>query len=264
MTQQQHHTAPITLYTYTMSPYAEKVHCYLLYKKLDFHCFYVNPLRVKKELPIGKQIPVLSVGPDSKADSTPIGLWLDELFPDKPLLLPTDESRRQKLLDIDNWVSHRLIPSNFRLFPGTGITLRRALNGWRLGQVLHKTSHGGMPKILQASWPLILSQLGFLKHAVAMADPDIPVQEARVKIYQEFLSKLEGGPFLGGENSPTMPDLGAYPQFVAPFEAGLRGAEDILNYPEIMAWIHRMQPYLSGTPALIPPIALKYQMPTHV
>lgn len=53
-----------------MSPYAAKVHCFLLYKKLDFECFYISPFHVKQDLPIGKQIPVLCVGEERRADST--------------------------------------------------------------------------------------------------------------------------------------------------------------------------------------------------
>jgi hypothetical protein len=37
-----------------MSPFAAKVHCFLLYKRLDFECFYINPLRVKQDLPLGR------------------------------------------------------------------------------------------------------------------------------------------------------------------------------------------------------------------
>ena len=35
----------IRLSTYAMSPYAAKVHCFLLYKKLDFECFYIVSVR---------------------------------------------------------------------------------------------------------------------------------------------------------------------------------------------------------------------------
>ena len=91
-------TPLITLYTYAMSPYAAKVHCFLLYKQLDFECFYVNPMRVKEDLPVGREVPVLTVGDESRADSTPIGLWLDELFPDHPRLLPEEGKERDRLL----------------------------------------------------------------------------------------------------------------------------------------------------------------------
>jgi glutathione S-transferase len=103
-----------------MSPYAAKVHCFLLYKKLEFECFYINPFRVKDDLPIGKQIPVLTVGEEHCADSTPIGLWLDELFPDAPMLLPDDPVERDALLRIDDWASQSMIPASFRSYPGEG------------------------------------------------------------------------------------------------------------------------------------------------
>jgi len=67
----------ITLYHGTMSPYGAKVLTALQYKKLPFSIYYINPLRVKKDLPIGKTVPVLRVGSEVKNDSTPICIWLD-------------------------------------------------------------------------------------------------------------------------------------------------------------------------------------------
>jgi glutathione S-transferase len=112
---------PVTLYTYVMSPYAAKVHCFLLYKRLRFECFYINPLRVKQDLPAGRQIPVVTIGGESRADSTPIGLWLDERIPQLPRLLPESGDEREQLLKIDDWITHCLIPGSFRFFPGEGI-----------------------------------------------------------------------------------------------------------------------------------------------
>ena len=111
----------IRLYSYAMSPFAAKVHCFLLFKRLDFECFYINPLRVEQDLPIGRQIPVVTVGEESRADSTPIGLWLDELFPDTPRLLPQASDERAQLLDVDGWISDHLIPGSFRSYPGAGV-----------------------------------------------------------------------------------------------------------------------------------------------
>lgn len=252
---------PITLYTFTMSPYAEKVHCYLQYKRLPFQCFYINPLRLKKDLPIGTQVPALTVGHESRTDSSAIGLWLDEIFPDQPRLLPEDPGQKKTILAIDQWVTHRLIPSNFRNYPGVGFTPRRVLNGWRLGQVLHKTSHGGMPRSLQVLWPLILSQLGFLQEMVAMTDRQLPLKNANRRIRDEFLEHLGAGPFLGGMDKPSLADLSAYPHFVAPYMAGLRGAEEILEYPEILQWMQDVRGYLIDTPPLIPSVARKREFP---
>jgi len=242
--------APIRLYTYAMSPFAAKVHCFLLFKKLDFECYYINPLRVSKELPVGRQIPVVTVGTESRADSTPIGLWLDELFPDAPRLLPEGHEERERLLGIDEWVSNHLIPGSFRSYPGAGID--RILNGWKLGHVMANTARGGLPIILRASWPLIILRVGFIRRLVAMADDGLSVGDSKRKLYDEFLAHLGDGPFLGGRKTPSLPDLSAYPQFALYYAIGFRGGEDILERPALMEWLARMRPYIEGEPLLIP------------
>jgi len=254
-------TPLITLYTFTMSPYAQKVHCYLQYKRLPFRCFYINPLRLKKDLPVGTQVPALTVGAQSKTDSSAIGLWLDELFPNHARLLPEDPAEKETVLKIDQWVTHRLIPGNFRHYPGIGFTPRRVLNGWRLGQILHKTSHGGIPLTLQVMWPLILSQLGFLKDMVAMTDQHVPLKQANKALREEFLVHLGEGPFLGGMMKPSLADLSAYPHFVTPYLGGFRGAEEILEYPKIVSWLQRVRGYLNDTPPLMPAVTVKREFP---
>jgi glutathione S-transferase len=249
----------IRLYTYAMSPYAAKVHCFLLYKGLDFECFYINPLRVKEDLPVGRQIPVVTVGTESRADSTPIGLWLDELFPDQPPLLPSDGDERERLMAIDTWVSNHLIPGSFRSYPGEGID--RILNGWKLSHVMANTAQGGLPLWIRAAWPLIIVRVGFVRKLIAMADNGLPVREAKWKLYDEFLAHLGEGPFLGGRDAPSLPDLSAYPQFALYYVTGFRGGDDILERPELMKWMGRMRPYVEGKPALMPAIVRKKDLP---
>lgn len=248
----------IRLYSYAMSPFAAKVHCFLLYKRLSFEPFYINPLRVRQDLPLGKQIPVLTVDGESRADSTPIGLWLDELFPDHPRLLPADGPERARLLDIDSWVSNRLIPGSFRSYPGEG--LDRFLNGWKLSYVMAHTARGGLPLPLRAAWPLFIKRVGFVRRLVAMADTGLPVREAKFVLYDEFLAHLGDRAFVGGEE-PSLPDLSAYPQFALFWATGFRGSEDILERPELMKWLERMRRYVSGEPPLVPPQVRRRELP---
>lgn len=252
----------IVLYTYAMSPYAAKVHCFLLYKKLDFSCFYINPLppSLKKYLPVGKQIPVLSIDDESRADSTPIGLWLDEVFPDAPKLLPDNIKERDKLIAIDHWVSHTFIAHHFRNYPGVGFNLRRIKNAWKLGGVMRKTAHGGIPFFIFALWPLVLANVGFVKRMMEMADTDETLPVAREKLFAELVEKLEGGPFLGGRKEPSLPDFSAYPQLAIPYMIGFQGSTDFEAYPEIVAWLKAVQPYVEGGPALVPPVAVRNKL----
>jgi glutathione S-transferase len=249
----------VTLYTYAMSPYAAKVHCFLLDKRVSFECFYINPLRVGEDLPLGRQIPVVTVGGESRADSTPIGLWLDERFPDLPRLLPESGDERDQLLKIDDWISHCLIPSSFRFFPGEG--LDRWLNGWRLSSVMARTARGGLPLMLRAAWPLFIQRVPFVRRLLEIADDGLALKESKRRIYRRFASLLNGGPFLLGRTTPSLPDLAAYPQFALFYMTGFRGSEDILEYAEILAWLGRMRPFVSGTPPLVPAVVRTREAP---
>lgn len=250
---------PIRLYTYAMSPFSAKVHCFLLHKGLDFECFYINPLRVKRDLPVGLQIPVVTIGGESRGDSTPIGLWLDEQFPDSPRLLPAAGPERDRLLAIDTWISDHLIPGSFRSYPGDGIN--RILNGWKLSYVMTNTARGGLPRLLRAAWPLVITVLGFARRERAMADEGLPVRESKFKLYDDFLSHLGDGPFLGGRDEPSLPDLSAYPQFALYYITGFRGGDDILERPALMEWLGRMRPYLDGKPPLMPAAVCTRDLP---
>lgn len=243
---------PITFYTYAMSPYAAKLHGMLLYKELPFDIHFVDPLRAKKELPIGHQVPVLTVGEESRADSTPIAIWIDELFPDQPRLLPDDPDTREKLLAIDDWATHHLIPSTFRTYPGEGPA--RWVNGWKLSHVMGATAHRGLPWLLRWLWPAIVPRVPFARRMIAMAaaDGDLSIKDAKFKLYDDFIAHLDGGPFLGGQDKPHLPDFSCYPQFALFWILGFRGADDILQRPELMAWLERMRPFVDRTPPVPP------------
>jgi glutathione S-transferase len=250
---------PVTLYTYAMSPYAAKVHCFLLYKRVPFEPFYINPLRVKRDLPVGHQIPVVTIADESRADSTPIGLWLDERFPDAPRLLPEAGDERERLLKIDDWISHCLIPGSFRFFPGDGLDHWR--NGWRLARVMDRTARGGLPLALRAAWPVVIRRVAFVRRLLAMADDGLPLAESKRRLYRRFVELLDGGPFLAGRDAPSLPDLAAYPQFALFWATGFRGSEDILEHPAIMDWLARMKPHVAGTPPLVPDAVRERELP---
>jgi hypothetical protein len=155
--------------------------------------------------------------------------------------------------------SNHLIPGSFRSYPGDGINLY--LNGWKLSSVMAKTARGGLPMWLRAAWPLAVTRVAFVKRLVAMADNGLPVGEAKRRLYAEFLERLDGGPFVGGRETPSLPDLSAYPQFALFYATGFRGGEDILEEPDLMSWLRRMSPYVSGSPPLVPPQVRRRELP---
>jgi glutathione S-transferase len=242
----------IRLYTLASSPYAAKVHCFLLFKGLDFEPIYINVLRGRKALPVGKRVPVLSVGEQSRADSTPIGLWLDELFPDHPRLLPDPGAERDRLLAVDDWISSWLIPGTFRSYPGGGLDGIR--NSWLLADATANTAEGGVPAPMRWAWPLFVGRVAFVRRLLAQAkanDPR-PEREAKFAAYDAFLDHLAGGPFVAGRQTPSLPDLSAYPQFAFYYALAFRGGDDIRQRAELMAWLERMRPYVDRKPPLLP------------
>ena len=72
--------------------------------------------------------------------------------------------------------------------------------------------------------------------------------ESKRKLYETFLGHLEGGPFLCGRDAPSLPDFSAYPQFALYWCHGFHGGRDILEYPELMAWLGLMRQFVSGDP----------------
>lgn len=249
----------ITLYSYAMSPYAAKVHAALLYKELPFDLRYINPLRARKELPIGHQVPAVTVGDEARNDSTPILLWLDELFPEKPLL-PADGPERDKLLAIDQWISDELIPGSFRSYPGEGGD--KWVNGWKLSHVMAATAHSGLPWIAKWLWPMLVTRVRFVTTLVAhAASGGLSVHDAKFKLYDDFIARLDGGPFLGGRSSPSLPDFAAYPQFAIFWMVGFRHADDILQRPAIWQWLNDMRPHIDKQPPILPPHARVNDIP---
>jgi glutathione S-transferase len=244
---------PVTLYNFAMSPFGIKVHAFLLFKRLNFHVNYPNPITFKKEVPTGRQLPVVQVGTESRADSTPIGLWLDEVFPHQPLLLPVDENERERLLAIDDWVTRRLIPITFRIPQEPGLNFSRIRNGWRLAHVMNQTCNGGLPRWLELAWPLIVGTQPFVKNMLAMAEPDRPIAAVKNTMYKEFLEHLDGGPFLGGRATPSLPDLAAYPQILIPGMVGMDEADYFFEYPKLVEWLACVRPWVVGNPPLMRP-----------
>ena len=86
----------IKFYSFALSPFALKVQSYLLYLDIDFDTVFVNPLKIKQIVPCGTTVPAMTIKEECKTDSTKIGLWLDELYPEKQLV---PKMSKEKILD---------------------------------------------------------------------------------------------------------------------------------------------------------------------
>lgn len=241
----------IVLYSYALSPYAGKVHAFLNFKQLAFRIHYVNPLRAGKELSFTGQhfVPVVRIGQEWRADSTPIGLWLDEVFPESPLL-PQGDTERSSILAIDRWVSDSLIAGNFRALTQSSAALRK-FNFRRAARILDLTVANGFPRALQWLWPWLAPQAPFIKKLVASLDQNESVTQMQERHCTELVEYLGQGDFLGGMPSPSLADLAAYHQVVNHYRAGYQGMDTFFKYPRVVQWAKQVASYAEGkTPTL--------------
>lgn len=247
-------TPATTVYVFALSPFSAKVRCFLNLKGLDYEVYYVNPLQQDRELAFSGQrkVPVLRFGEEVKIDSTPIGLWLDEKFPDTYPLLPQQEPLRKKLLDIDHWISNELMATSFR--NSQLVPFRTKLrNGWRSAAVVDRTTPGGIPWWLKAGWPLLIKFAGGHIRTLINSVPDNDSSAMQRRVCEQFIAHLEEGPFLAGQNQPSIPDCAAYAHFMLPYLHGLDGYGEFTAYGEIRRWANRMTELVNSPLPLVEP-----------
>lgn len=240
----------ITLYSYPTSPYAQKVGCYLKYKNLDYNFVAVNPLN-NKEIAFSKQkqVPVLMIGDEWRKNSSDLGLWLDELYPNKPIL-PADKNAKEKILNIDQWVSHSLIPSYFRSAVEWENTWNSIRNGWKLANaVSHATP---IPFYIRMIWPFAVKRAPFITRMVNQLDLTETLADMNNRLQQEFKHHLAEGPFLGGQSVPTLADLSAFPIIASSTFMGMHRGQSVISDPAIQAWAKRVHIHLPKNPLLVP------------
>lgn len=241
-------TAEITLYGYATSPFVRKVCCYLYYKELSFEFVGVSPVEPYKTIGFtdGTQVPVLKVGDEWRRNSSELGLWLDELFPDKPLLSEV-AAEREKALGIDAWASEQFIPGMvFR--PAVDSELDDAFRkrAWLLADIV--SSGAELSDAIKQMWPELIRKAPFIIEMVNMLDREEPLDVMQVRLFLELVDFLGDGPYLGGLKEPSLADFAIYPQIIFPYQVGLLGSLPVAQHPTIGPWLKRVSEHLPANP----------------
>lgn len=261
MTESNVKSSNIVLYAYAINPDAARVNCFLDYKELEFNIIYVNPLS-QREIRFTRQhrIPVLKIGEIWKTDATAIGLWLEEQFPEKPIL-GASQAERELILQLNGWVNASLIPGCYRQLMEWNSLFDWLRNNWRLGAVLNRTR--SLPFIVRLLWPALLK----VRPLTGRLELDAPIARTEPlsimgeRTCKELLERLGKGPFLGELTTPSLVDLAAYPQFIMPYLLGLRQDAAFFRYPRVLGWMSRVQKTLPPNPLLVPKDCLKNPLP---
>lgn len=248
----------ITLYTYPTSPYGLKVACYLEYKNLDYHFVPVNPVTNRQiRFTRQRQVPVLKINGEWRKESSALGIWLDELFPERPLL-GQSQKERQRILEIDSWISHSFIPSVFREVYEWESARKAIANGRRLSSIVHNATSIPMP--IRVLWPLILRRVGFIVRLMDMVDLEEPIADMRRRLAGDLLEHLGDGPYLGGLSQPSLADLSIYPIILFGVMSGIQEFPGN-NDPALAEWGRAVQKHLPNNPLLAPDNLLENKNP---
>jgi len=100
----------LELYQFELSHYCEKIRLILDYKGLPYRKVEVTPGVGQFDLfklSGQRQVPVLKDGAEVIADSTAIALYLDQKYPDRPIL-PTDPQQRALCLLMEEWADESI------------------------------------------------------------------------------------------------------------------------------------------------------------
>ncbi len=251
--------ANIKLYGYSTSPYVRKVGCCLYYKKLPFEFVPVNPT-TSQEIAFTKQtqVPVLQIGEEWRTDSTPLALWLDELYPENPLFGDTPEERAS-ILALDSWVTDNLILAVFRTAYEAEVNAKFRHVGWRLASIV--SSQTPLSDEVRAAWPDLLKIAPFIKHMMTEIDSSETLSEMQTRIGIELIQNLKGGPFFGGREQPSLVDFAIFQQLVFGYMVGLEQDLMAALEPSLNGWIRRVKQYLPKNPLLVPDFMVVNSLP---
>lgn len=239
----------IKLYGYATSPYVRKTGCFLYYKGLDFVHVPVNPIDPQAVIGYtnGTQVPVLEIDGEWRLESSDHALWLDELFPDKPLY---PVAHRSKIDKIDHWISNTLMLSIFRGALDQGeIDLQSRFRGWRLAALV--SAHTPLPEHIRHLWPEVVRKAPFILAMAKTMDLSESHKDMQRRVLAELVEHIGDGPFIGGVDRPTMLDLAVFPQLVWGYMFGLEEHLAAARHSTIKAWLQRVAKYLPENPTLI-------------
>ncbi|MBT4518871.1 MAG: glutathione S-transferase family protein [Halieaceae bacterium] len=222
----------LTLHQYHLSPYNEKVRRMLNFKGIPYiEKFWMLGDRGKvKDFNHTGKLPALEVDGQIIGDSTDIVRYLEQSFPETPLI-PQDRQQRALVHILEDWADESLYFYEMHLRFTTPGNRERNMprmvekEGWFLRYLLPKVIPGGIAKITATQG------IGRKTPEQLLVDVDRHVQAVD--------DLLGTGNWLIGQTI-TLADLAVYAMFQA-----LRDADMALaimqRYPTILPWLARVE-----------------------
>lgn len=237
----------VKLYGYSTSPYVRKTGCFLYYKGIDFTHIPVNPMEPDSTIGFTAQtqVPVLEIDGEWRLESSEHALWLDELFPEKPLC-PAEH--RSKIEEIDKWIGDTFLLSIFRYSIDGEMNHRFRQAGWRLAAIL--SAQTPLPERARHLWPDALQKAPFIQDMAKHMDLTESHKDMQMRIAGELVGHIGDGPYLGSLDQPTMLDFAVFPQLVWGYMFGLEEHLSAAAHRVVKAWLQRVATHLPDNPTL--------------
>jgi glutathione S-transferase len=236
----------VKLYGYVTSPYVMKVAAFLMYKEIPYTHVHVRPgTNEAIKFTNQTQVPVLEINGEWRKNSSDLGIWLDERYPEKSLLGMSEEERAT-ILKIDQWVSDMMIPSRFREAVDWTNSYNSIRNGWRLARMVNFGTP--IPLKWRLLWPFGVKKAPFIVNMVNELDRTEGMEEMRARVLSELENHIGHGPYLGGMQSPSLADFAAYPIIMSSWLTGMRGDFSWRSNSKILGWLKAVQRHLPNNP----------------
>ena len=266
-----HRPEDLVFHTVVTSPFSQKVHMYLLYKQVPFTIKYVHPRRLVK-----CAVPMLEVpGKDGGtrrflSESSELGIWLEDNFPDTSPMLPSHI--REEQIALEARMTEMLIPPIFQNMqphiPRSGSLWSRIAtigqqvkNCCRMAKAVDDTTPGGIG-VLRYMWPFIMATAPHVWMIVSQVLRDTNNNTAEDNIRagldgferelqlarKEFRLTAEH-PRLEQDDvvflsrsltNPGMADLTAYAAITSGYRLGISGTDAFRKRPAVMWWVRKM------------------------
>ncbi|WP_353171719.1 glutathione S-transferase family protein [Acinetobacter rudis] len=223
----------VVLHQWEISPFCQKVSRMLRFKGIAFESVNYNGLLAAKVPMLSKvgKVPVLDINGKRIQDSTRIARYLDQTYPDLPLLYPTDPLLKAQVELWEDWADELLYfyEVYFRVTDPQAFNQAVAIAGQ--GRPAHESIL--VKPMLKAALMMQIKMQGIGRMAKADIEAEFRGHLARIELVLQQTGWLVG-------DCQTIADIAVGSQLREVIRTSMRWAEHIKGYPHIQQWIQRL------------------------
>ncbi len=223
----------VVLHQWEISPFCQKVARMLRFKGIPFETVNYNGILGAKVPMLSKvgKVPVLDIDGKRIQDSTRIARYLDEAYPDKPLLFPADPIQRAHAELWEDWADELLYFYELHFRVNDPVALKEAVRISTLGRPAHEVA------IVKSLVKFQLKTQLFFQGTGRMATEDIEAEFRRHLARIELVLAKTG--WLVG-NAETIADIAVGSQLAEVVRTSKVFGAEIFKHPNIVKWLNKI------------------------